>query len=59
MVRFETKEDRDKLFNEISKSAKVKDKKFEHDDSFVQKHRCFHDEKTAKPCELEDQVTAK
>lgn len=59
LVRFDTKAERDALFDEIKKVANVEVKKFEHDDSFVQKHLCYHDEDPAKICVVEEKVKAK
>ncbi len=59
MVRLETKAERDALYNAIKSAAGVEVKKFEHDDSFLEKHKCYHDEDPAKPCELEEKLEAK
>lgn len=58
MIRLDTKEARDALFMEINMRANVARKKFEHDDSYLQKHLCYHDEDPAKPCVVEETIKA-
>ncbi len=58
MLRFDSKTERDAALNTIKSIPKVLDKKFEHDDSFVQSHKCYHDEDPAKPCEPEERLEA-
>ena len=54
LVRFETKELRDAAFDTL----KTKAGKLTFRDSFIQTHKCYHDEDPAKPCEIEENITS-
>jgi len=51
LMRFDTKEERDAVAEELKKKMK---KTFDKDDSFIQKHICYHDEDPTKPCVVEE-----
>jgi len=50
LMRFDKKDERDNIAGELMKKLK---KRFEKDDAFIQLHKCYHDEKENKPCEVE------
>jgi len=51
LMRFDTKEERDAVAEELKKKMK---KTFDKDDSYIQKHICYHDENPTKPCVVEE-----
>ena len=51
LMRFDTKEERDAVAEKLKKKLK---KTFDNDDSFIQKHICYHDEDPTKPCVVEE-----
>ena len=55
-MRFDTKEERDLA---VEKLKAVLGKRFDKDDGFVETHKCYHDEGSAKSCELEEIALAK
>ena len=50
LMRFDKKDERDKIAEALIKNLK---KRFEKDDAYIQLHKCYHDEKENKPCEVE------
>lgn len=50
LMRFDKKDERDNIAAALMKKLK---KRFEKDDAFIQLHKCYHDEKENRPCEVE------
>ena len=57
MIRYKTEEERDKAYDTMVNS--MKDDKTIKSGSYVQKHTCYHDEKTPKPCVVTDRFEVK
>jgi hypothetical protein len=55
LIRFPNKKEREEIFKILKKYLI---KQFQKDDSFVQLHKCFHDEDESKPCEVEETIFA-
>lgn len=53
LMRFEDEAARDKAFSYLKKRFK---KTFKGEDSFVEKHLCYHDEDPPRPCWIEERV---
>lgn len=50
LMRFDKKDERDKIAEALIKNLK---KRFENDDAYIKLHKCYHDEKENRPCEVE------
>jgi len=55
LMRFDKKEERDEVAKALIKKLK---KRFDKDDAFISLHKCYHDEKENKPCEVEKLIKA-
>jgi len=56
LVRFETKEARDALYEHIKQAMGKFEELYDNEDSYIRKVKCFHDEHPHNPCELEEEV---